>query len=82
MESIMKEYLVIFERGECSWGAYVPDLPGCVAIGDTREEVDQLIREAIAFHIEGLRMEGYPIPDPTRDAIRIEVPEAADPVPA
>ena len=59
------EYLVVFERGQSSFGAYVPDLPGCVAVGETREEVEVLIREAIAFHIEGLREEGQPLPEPS-----------------
>ena len=53
-------YMVVVERGETSWGAHVPDLPGCVAVGETREEVLRLIREAIEFHIEGLRHEGLP----------------------
>ena len=48
-------YLVVLERGEQSWGAHVPDLPGCIAVGETREEVMQLIREAIDLHIESLR---------------------------
>jgi len=47
-------YMVVVERGDTSWGAHVPDLPGCVAIGETREEVLQLIREAIELHIDGL----------------------------
>lgn len=59
------EYLVVFERGPSSFGAYVPDLPGCVAVGETREEVEVLIREAIAFHIEGMREEGQPLPEPS-----------------
>lgn len=58
-------YAVIYEKGETSYGAYVPDLPGCVAVGESREEVEKLIREAIQFHIEGLREEGLPIPEPT-----------------
>ena len=48
------QYLVIFEKGQNSYGAYVPDLPGCVAVGETMEEVRRLIAEAIEFHIEGL----------------------------
>ena len=48
------DYVVIVEKGETSYGAYVPDLPGCVAVGETREEAMQLIREAIEFHLEGL----------------------------
>ena len=59
------EYLVVIERGPSSFGAYVPDLPGCVAVGETREEVETLIREAIEFHIEGLREEGQPLPEPS-----------------
>jgi len=59
------EYLVVIERGPTSFGAYVPDLPGCVAVGTTRTEVESLIREAIEFHIEGLREEGQAIPEPS-----------------
>jgi predicted RNase H-like HicB family nuclease len=66
-------YAVIIEKGETSYGAYVPDLPGCVAVGETTEEVEQLIREAIAFHLDGLREEGLPIPEPTS---RVEYVEA------
>ena len=59
------EYLVVIERGPSSFGAYVPDLPGCVAVGETRQEVEALIREAIEFHIEGLRDVGQPLPEPS-----------------
>ena len=52
----MTRYMVVVERGDTSWGAHVPDLPGCVAVGETREEVLRLIREAIEFHIDGLRV--------------------------
>jgi predicted RNase H-like HicB family nuclease len=48
-------YTVIIEKGETSFGAYVPDVPGCVAVGETREEVTELIQEAIEFHLEGMR---------------------------
>ena len=58
------EYLVVIERGPTSFGAYVPDLPGCVAVGESREEVETLIHEAIEFHIEGLCAEGQPVPKP------------------
>lgn len=58
-------YVVIVEKGENSYGAYVPDLPGCVAAGETREEAMQLIREAIEFHLEGLRQDGRPVPAPS-----------------
>ena len=59
------KYAVVIEKAEHNYSAYVPDLPGCVAVGDTIEEVEQLIREAIVFHIEGLREDGSPIPEPT-----------------
>ena len=58
------EYLVVIESGPSSYGAYVPDLPGCVAVGESRAEVEALIRKAIEFHIEGLREEGHPLPEP------------------
>lgn len=56
------DYLVVVEQGQKSFGAYVPDLPGCAAAAETREEVVTLIREAIEFHIEGLREDGLPVP--------------------
>ena len=55
-------YAVIVEEGESSFGAHVPDLPGCVAVADTKEEVLKLIEEAIEFHLDGLREDGEPIP--------------------
>lgn len=58
------EYLVIVEQGDSSYGAYVPDLPGCVAVGETRDEAMELIREAIELHIESLRENGEPVPVP------------------
>ncbi|MBI3683522.1 MAG: type II toxin-antitoxin system HicB family antitoxin [Acidobacteria bacterium] len=66
-------YMVVIERGEKSWGAHVPDLPGCVAVGETRNEVLRLIREAIDFHIEGLRHDGQPVPLPASESDFIEV---------
>jgi predicted RNase H-like HicB family nuclease len=59
------KYGVVIEKGETSYGAYVPDLPGCIAVGETLEEVEQLIREAVQFHIEGLQEEGLPVPEPS-----------------
>lgn len=59
------KYLVIYERGENSWGAYVPDLPGLGVAGSTLEEVKQLVREAVEFHVEGLRENGDPVPEAT-----------------
>ena len=66
-------YLVVIEQGATSFGAYVPDLPGCVAVGDTREEVTQLIYEAIEFHLEGLKADGQPIPQPHSTGEIVEV---------
>ena len=67
-------YAVVIEKGETSYGAYVPDLPGCVAVASTVEEVERLIREAVAFHIEGLREDGLPVPAPTTRAEYVEAP--------
>jgi predicted RNase H-like HicB family nuclease len=67
------KYVVIVEKGETSFGAYVPDLPGCAAVGDSEEEVLGLIHEAIEFHIEGLREENKPIPSPHSEARLVEV---------
>jgi predicted RNase H-like HicB family nuclease len=74
----MKKYAVIIEKGPHNYGAYVPDLPGCVAVGDTVEEVEKLIREAIEFHLEGMREDGDPIPEPTTHAVElsVEIPAA------
>ncbi len=58
------KYMVVIEEGEDSYGAYVPDLPGCVAVGDTRNEVLTLIQEAIVLHLEMLREDNLPIPRP------------------
>jgi len=66
-------YLVVVEKGPTSFGAYVPDLPGCIAVGDTREEVLASIHEAIEFHLEGLKQDGAPIPPPTSSSEVVEV---------
>ncbi len=66
-------YMVILEKGSTSYGAYVPDLPGCVAAGETKAEVVKLIQEAIEFHIEGLQEEGLPIPEPSSTIEYVEV---------
>jgi predicted RNase H-like HicB family nuclease len=65
--------MVVIERGATSWGAHVPDLPGCVAVGETREEALRLIREAIEFHIDGLRQDGLPVPTPSSEGHFMEV---------
>jgi len=67
------EYLVVVEKGKTSYGAYVPDLPGCVAVGETRREVLKLIREAVELHIESLREQGDPIPPPTSKSELIKI---------
>ncbi len=59
------KYAVVIEKGSKGYGAYVPDLPGCIAAGETKEEVKQLIKEAIEFHIEGLKEDGEPVPAPS-----------------
>ena len=70
------QYLVILERGATSYGAYVPDLPGCIASAESRDEVLQLIREAIEFHIEGLREDGLPVPQPSSVSAVVDVKAA------
>ena len=70
------KYTVICEKGPSSWRAYVPDLPGVITLTDSREEAERLIREAVEFHLEGLRDEGCPIPDPSICAGEIEVDRA------
>jgi predicted RNase H-like HicB family nuclease len=70
----MKEDAVVFEKTETGWSAYAPDLPGLGVAGTTFEETEQLIREGIAFHIEGLRADGEPIPEPTTRVIAIGIP--------
>jgi len=67
------QYLVVIEKGETSFGAYVPDLPGCIAAAESESEVRQLIREAIEFHIEGLREDGQPVPPPSSSSTLVEV---------
>jgi predicted RNase H-like HicB family nuclease len=70
----MREYLVIFKQGkDGGWGAYAPDLPGLGVAAETREEVEQLIREGLQIHIDALREDGLPIPEPTTTADRIFV---------
>ncbi len=70
------KYTVIVEKGESSYGAFVPDLPGCVVVGEDREQALRLLKEAVAFHIEGLLAEGLPVPGPHCDVTHVEV-EAA-----
>ena len=69
----MKRYLVVIEETPTGFSAYSPDVPGCVSTGRTREEVEQSIREAIEFHLEGLRADGQPLPKPSSSATYVEV---------
>jgi len=66
-------YTVVVEQGPTSFGASVPDLPGCIAAAETRQEVMTLIKEAIGFHVEALREEGMPVPEPHSTAETVEV---------
>ena len=67
------KYAVVYEKAPSNFSAYVPDLPGCVATGATREDVERNIREAIVFHIEGMRLEHLSIPEPSAWAETVEV---------
>lgn len=69
----MKRYAIVVEDAGPNFAAYVPDLPGCVATGDSIEEVDRLIREAIVFHLEGMAEDGLPIPEPSSRVDYVEV---------
>ena len=66
-------YLVVVEKGPTSYGAYVPDLPGCVAAGETKDEALSLIREAIELHLEDLKGTGQPIPAPSSSSELVEI---------
>jgi len=67
------KYVVVIEKGETNYGAYVPDLPGCVAVGDTIDQVEERIRSAIEFHIRGMREDGLEVPSPSSIAKEIDV---------
>ena len=67
-------YAIVIEKAENNYAAYVPDLPGCIATGQTVEETEQLIREAIEFHLRGMREDGLPIPEPASHVDYVEVP--------
>jgi predicted RNase H-like HicB family nuclease len=69
----MQRYLIIIEQGPANCSAYSPDLPGCIATGATPSEVESNMREAIAFHLEGLRADGQPVPEAHSIAAYVEV---------
>jgi predicted RNase H-like HicB family nuclease len=69
----MMRYMVVIEKGATSYGAFVPDLPGCVAVGETEAEAITLIEETIGFHLEDLQADGQPIPPPAAKSTLVEV---------
>ena len=74
----MQKYLVVIEKGENSYGAYAPDVPGCIAVGETVEEALKLIQEALGFHLEGMAQDGEAIPAPAHveaHFVEVEVPD-------
>ena len=70
----MKEYAAVFEKTSTGWSAYVPDLPGLGVAAATIEETEQLLREGIEFHIEGMREDGLPIPEASTQMMRMAIP--------
>jgi predicted RNase H-like HicB family nuclease len=70
------KYAIVIEKLDSNYSAYVPDLPGCVATADSLEEIKQLMQEGIEFHLEGMREDGDPIPEPTTQVEYIEAPAA------
>ena len=70
----MKRYLIVIEQTDSSYSSYSPDLPGCVSTGETREEAARNMREAIEFHVDGLRQEGFPVPEPQATSSYVELP--------
>jgi predicted RNase H-like HicB family nuclease len=70
----MKRYLIVIERTDSGYSSYSPDLPGCVSTGKTVEETAENMREAIEFHVDGLRQEGLPIPEPQTFSSYVELP--------
>jgi len=70
----MKKYLIVIEETGTGYSAYSPDLPGCVSTGASRAEVEKNMREAISFHLDGLREEGEPIPEPRTYSAYVELP--------
>ena len=69
----MKEYAVVYEWADSNYSAYVPDLPGCVACGDTLQETQRLIKEAMGLYIDELKKDGKPVPEPTTKAGAVAV---------
>jgi predicted RNase H-like HicB family nuclease len=70
---VIKRYLVIVERTQTGFSAYAPDLPGCISTGATRAAVEEKMRDALELHIEGLKLEGMPVPEPSSEPAYVEV---------
>ena len=68
------KYLIVIERTATGYSAYSPDLPGCIATGSTREEVEREMNDALAFHLDGLKAEGLAIPEPSSSSSYVEIP--------
>jgi predicted RNase H-like HicB family nuclease len=73
----MKKYLIVIEKTGTGYSAYSPDLDGCVATGETRNEVEHQMQEAITFHLEGMARSGQPLPEPQASSAYVEVPAQA-----
>lgn len=69
----MRRYLIVIEQSDTGYSAYSPDLPGCAATGSTRDDVERTMRETVAFHVDGLRAEGQPLPAASSVATYVEV---------
>lgn len=69
----MRKYLVVYERAKNNYSAYSPDVPGCIATGKTRKEAEKNIKEAIKFHLEGLKEDSLPLPEPASSTEYVEV---------
>jgi predicted RNase H-like HicB family nuclease len=69
----MKRYAIVVEKAESNYAAYVPDLPGCVATGATVEETERLLQEAVELHVQGLREDGLPVPEPSSVVDYLEI---------
>ena len=70
----MKRYLIVIEQTKIGYSSYSPDLRGCVSTGKTREETEESMRAAIEFHVDGLREQGYPVPEPHTSSSYVELP--------
>lgn len=70
-------YVIVIEKTETGYSAYVPDLPGCISVGDNKEQIEANIQEAIVLHLEGMKEDGLEIPPPTTEAVTMVIPNVA-----